>query len=67
MCKYHDHVILRTAVGCQVGRDVAACLQEALIRNGLDVRVAALVRKYFLLTPSYICILQLQNVAQNNV
>ncbi|XP_014519877.1 hexokinase-3 [Vigna radiata var. radiata] len=26
-----------------VGRDVAACLQEALIRNGLDVRVAALV------------------------
>ncbi|ESW28980.1 hypothetical protein PHAVU_002G034000 [Phaseolus vulgaris] len=26
-----------------VGRDVAACLQEALTRNGLDVRVAALV------------------------
>ncbi|XP_047162005.1 hexokinase-3-like [Vigna umbellata] len=26
-----------------VGRDVAACLQEAFIRNGLDVRVAALV------------------------
>jgi len=32
---------------CQVGVDVPACLQEALIRKGLDIRVAALVRKSF--------------------
>lgn len=37
--------IKRKNVCCQVGRDVPACLQEALTRKGLDVRVAALVRK----------------------
>ncbi|KAK7406036.1 hypothetical protein VNO78_07651 [Psophocarpus tetragonolobus] len=31
------------SIGDVVGRDVAACLQEALTRKGLDVRVAALV------------------------
>ncbi|KAK7308919.1 hypothetical protein RJT34_05258 [Clitoria ternatea] len=31
------------SIGNVVGRDVAACLQEALARKGLDVRVAALV------------------------
>ncbi|KHN25630.1 Hexokinase-3 [Glycine soja] len=35
------------SIGNMVGRDVATCLQEALARKGLDVRVAALVRKYF--------------------
>ncbi|KAG4987419.1 hypothetical protein JHK85_030402 [Glycine max] len=39
-----QHVMTSTS---EVGRDVAACLQEALTRKGLDMRVAALVRKYF--------------------
>lgn len=48
VCKHNSRVLLRTkSVCCQVGRDVAACLQEALTRKGLDMRVAALVRKYF--------------------
>ncbi|RDY03982.1 Hexokinase-3, partial [Mucuna pruriens] len=36
-----NHVSL--GLSAAVGRDVAACLQEALTRKGLDVRVAALV------------------------
>ncbi|KAL5167971.1 Hexokinase-3 [Glycine soja] len=44
VCKHNSRVLLRTkSVCCQVGRDVAACLQEALTRKGLDMRVAALV------------------------
>lgn len=40
-------ILSAKTVCCQVGRDVPACLQEALTRKGLDMRVSALVRKCF--------------------
>jgi hypothetical protein len=56
------HFLIRT-MEFQVGKDVAQCLNEALARNGLNVRVTALVCCHLLLALCLnVCLLSFHSI-----